>query len=127
MIEGEDFEVDENYYVDGPDPVYKQKTPCNESNFNANPDPFLLSYSLVTGGYGKAVVCSVGINSRRGLKIDEGFGLSDEKTPLQERLDVLASHFSKYGLYTAIVILLASFIYYFLAIAFSDSTVFFDS
>jgi len=127
LIEGEDLEVDENYYVDGPDPVIKQKSVCSEENIGSNPDPFLLSYSLVTEGYGKAVVCAVGVNSRRGLRIDEGFGLSDEKTPLQSRLDILASHFSKWGLYAAILILATSFIFYFLAIAFSDSTAFFTS
>ena len=127
LIEGQDIEVDENYYWDGPDPVIVKKDVCTEENMHAHVDPFLMSYTLITGGYGKAVVCCVGVDSRRGLRIDDGLGLSNEKTPLQTRLDILASHFSKYGLYAAILIFITSIVYYFLKIAFSDSTVFFDS
>ena len=127
LIEGEDFEVDENYYVDGPDPVVVKKAVCNEDNFSENPDPFLLSYSLVTGGYGKAVVCAVGVNSRRGLKINDELGLSNTATPLQNKLSNLETYFTKGGLYSAILILATSFIFYFLAIAFSDNTAFFTA
>jgi len=38
-----------------------------EDNYEANPDPFLLSNSLITKGMGKAVVLAVGKMSQRGI------------------------------------------------------------
>jgi hypothetical protein len=44
------------------------KTPATEeSTESGEPNPFLLSNSLVASGSGVAVVCCVGARSRRGL------------------------------------------------------------
>jgi len=60
LVEGEDVICDENFYIPGPDPVYVKKAVATESTISRNPDPFLLSNTLVSNGYGKAVVLAVG-------------------------------------------------------------------
>jgi Ca2+-transporting ATPase len=67
-----------------------------------SPDCFLLSQSLVVEGCGRAIVCAVGANSRRGMKEEVDFNSPDAKTPLKLRLENLANDFTsravKYGL-----------------------------
>lgn len=41
-----------------------QRTDYGEDNHKLNPDPFLLTASKIMSGSGKAVVCSVGKNTR---------------------------------------------------------------
>lgn len=70
LIEGVDVKVDESYYY----PDHRSavtKTVANESNYYSNPDPFLLSNTLVASGSGKAVVSAVGARSRRGIVEDQ--------------------------------------------------------
>lgn len=57
-----------------------QKTVANEESYDMNPDPFLLSNSLIVTGAGKAVVLCVGARSRRGIK--EAKLDTSSKTPL---------------------------------------------
>jgi len=66
LIEAHDVTVDEApYFEDRESIVYKSVSLGSEDNNNhrENPDPFLLSKSLVMTGSGKAVVCSVGKNT----------------------------------------------------------------
>lgn len=72
---------------------------------SSSPNPFLLSNSLVASGSGIAVVLAVGARSRRGLKEEKLDTTS--KTPLQTKLENLGGHFTKWGLYAAIAILIA--------------------
>ena len=53
---------------------------ANSENVYKQPDPFLLSQSLIMTGSAKAVVCCVGKNSRRGI-FDERLD-TNSKTPL---------------------------------------------
>lgn len=79
LVEGQDISVDESFY-DRDDNKPKKKEVATTDNLNMNPDPFLLSQSLITSGSGKAVVCCVGEYSRRGIqeeKLD-----TETKTPL---------------------------------------------
>lgn len=107
LIEGQDLSIDESYY--NPNEVRAvRKRVASEKNYNENPDPFLLSQSLITSGVGKAVVCCVGPLSRRGIyeeKLD-----TSTKTPLENKLANLAGIFTKAGLYAAILIFLASLV-----------------
>lgn len=59
IIEGMDITVDDALYHDGRETIVR-KSLSNGENHRDNPDPFLLSGSLVLTGSGRAVVCSVG-------------------------------------------------------------------
>jgi Ca2+ transporting ATPase len=109
LLESQDFTVDETMYYDDNRKATPKRparpeedTPYSDTN-NAN--PFLLSNSLVASGSGVAVVCCVGARSRRGLKEEKLDTTS--KTPLQTKLENLGGHFTKWGLYAAIAILIA--------------------
>lgn len=106
LIEGEDVFVDENKYSD--DRTRVKKAIANDENFNQYPDPFLLSGTFVESGAGKALVCAVGSNSRRG-DYDEKQDTTS-KTPLQIKLDNLGALFTKYGILAALAIFGASLI-----------------
>lgn len=77
-----------------------------KENIKMNPDPFLLSQSILVTGSGKALVCCVGANSRRGI-LDEKLDTTS-KTPLQIKLDNLGARFTKWGIIAAIAIFIAS-------------------
>ena len=66
MIEGLDVTVDEEFYNDGISNVMEKQI-ANSDNYYQNPDPFLVSSTLVLTGSCKVVVCAVGANSRRGV------------------------------------------------------------
>jgi Ca2+-transporting ATPase len=106
LVEGHDVVVNEAYYHGGADHKVP-KSACNQETIRSNPDCFLLSQSLTVQGVGKAIVCSVGDYSRRASVPTERLGITDEVTPLQERLTNLGSHFSKFGLYFAAAILVS--------------------
>lgn len=107
LIEGQDLSIDESYYNQNEIRAARKKS-ANEKNYYENPDPFLLSQSLIVSGVGKAVVTCVGPYSRRGV-VEEKLDTST-KTPLQNKLANLAGIFTKAGLYAAIIIFLASLV-----------------
>ncbi|KAI8371591.1 PMCA-type calcium-translocating P-type ATPase [Radiomyces spectabilis] len=61
------------------------------------PDPFLISGSKVLEGICTYLVTSVGVNSFNGRTL-MALRTNDDTTPLQEKLDVLASSIAKLGL-----------------------------
>lgn len=83
LIEGQDLTVDETFYNQDNRRAIA-KTVATEENAHERPDPFLLSNTLVATGSGKAVVCAVGVRSRRGIQ-EEKLDTSS-KTPLQVKL-----------------------------------------
>jgi magnesium-transporting ATPase (P-type) len=86
LINGEGILINETRYSE--DRAGKRKTAAYEENISQYPDPFLMSNTFVNVGSGRAVVCCVGKNSRRGTlddKID-----TDSKTELQKKLDILS-------------------------------------
>lgn len=107
LVEGQDLSIDESFYNQNEIRAVKKKV-ASEKNYNENPDPFLLSQSLIVSGVGKAVVCCVGALSRRGV-VEEKLDTST-KTPLQNKLANLANIFTKAGLYASILIFLASLV-----------------
>lgn len=106
LIEGTDITVDEKIYSGGNNPVVVRKSVATSENVQEHPDPFLLADTLLASGSGLAVVCVVGRKSRRGAHDPELD--TSSKTPLQVKLENLGGIFTKWGLYAAIAILIAS-------------------
>ena len=102
LLEGYDITVNESYYYKTENRATRKLT-ASDDNYHENPDPFLLSQTLVMSGQGKAVVCCVGEHSRRGI-LDEKLDTTS-KTPLQKKLDNLAATFTKMGIIAAFAIL----------------------
>jgi len=81
---------------------------CNvtEANYESNPDPFLLGKSLCVSGEGIALVCCVGTNSRSGMA-EEKLNTEEAETPLQQKLGGIANSLGKFGVYFALLALVA--------------------
>ncbi|KAI3925760.1 hypothetical protein MKX01_003319 [Papaver californicum] len=75
--------------------------------------PFLLSGAKVANGYGHMLVTSVGMHTGWGAMMSTITRDSDERTPLQERLDRLTSYIGKIGLTVAFLVLLVLLVRYF--------------
>lgn len=73
---------------------------------------------------GKAIVISVGDQSRRSEVPPDRLGISDGATPLQQRLQNIGSHLTKWGLYGAIAILAVLIINFFIVLFASDNPTF---
>jgi len=110
LIDGMDIVVDETMYGFG-DSIPKQLSKDAENHLN-NPDPFLLSRSLIKNGSGRAVVCAVGVHTRW-FKENPVEDLEDdnEKTPLTVKLDLLASYIGNYSYVAGVVTFLILIIY----------------
>lgn len=80
---------------------------------NSTKNPFLFSGSKVADGYGQMLVVSVGMNTAWGEMMSTIAGDSNERTPLQARLDKLTSSIGKVGLAVAFLVLLVLFVRYF--------------
>ncbi|KAH3672956.1 hypothetical protein WICPIJ_009965 [Wickerhamomyces pijperi] len=72
------------------------------------PDPFLLSGSKLLSGVCKAVVTSVGESSIHGRTM-LSLAIEPEQTPLQMRLDDLATGITKYGVLAALILFIVLF------------------
>lgn len=65
LFEGMDITVDEAPYFEDRETINRKSLSegsIDDNNHTRNPDPFLLTRSLVMTGSGKAVVCAVGKN-----------------------------------------------------------------
>jgi len=71
-------------------------------------NPFVIAGSIIAEGTGEMIICAVGSNSTSGksrkLVLDEGV---EEKTPLQEKLEVVAKQIGYLGAVAAVCIFLA--------------------
>jgi magnesium-transporting ATPase (P-type) len=121
LIESQDLSVDESIYqqAEVKDTRGIRKAALNDANFYELPDPFLLSSTLISTGIGKAVVCAVGANSRRGSK-DEKLDTSS-KTPLQIKLENMAAVFTKWGIIASACIFIANIVNMSISIAADDT------
>ncbi|XVE62819.1 hypothetical protein DITRI_Ditri06bG0150600 [Diplodiscus trichospermus] len=102
FVEGHSLKVDESSMTGESDHV--------EVN---NKNPFLLSGTKVTDGYGYMLVTAVGMNTAWGDMMSSIRRDLKEETPLQARLSKLASYIGKIGLSVAILVLLVLLIRYF--------------
>jgi len=80
---------------------------------NGKNNPFLLSGTKVTDGFGFMVVTSVGMNTAWGEMMSSICHDLDEQTPLQARLNKLTSSIGKVGLTVAVLVLAVLMIRYF--------------
>ncbi|KAL5566263.1 hypothetical protein UlMin_029427 [Ulmus minor] len=76
-------------------------------------NPFLLSTTKVTDGFGSMLVTSVGMNTSWGEMMRSISRDLDEETPLQARLNKLTSYIGKVGLLVAALVLSVLMIRYF--------------
>jgi Ca2+-transporting ATPase len=75
-------------------------------------DPFLLSGTKVVQGIGRMLVIGTGVNSLNGRSI-LALEVEPEKTPLQEKLGIIADYIAKFGISIAslmVVILLIAYL-----------------
>ena len=89
LLEGIDISCDEAAMTGEPD--HMEKTAITHENFDSNPDPFMLGKTLVCNGYGKALVCCVGTNTRSGMA-EEKLQTEEDQTPLQQKLEAILTH-----------------------------------
>lgn len=110
LVQEMDMFVDQSMYFIGETNAEKQAS--NGENHYLNPDPILLTSSLIMNGSGKAVVLAVGKNTLNEVE-NEGRHLKfgDDFTPIQIRLQKLAVVISKYAYIFAAVCLLMSTIF----------------
>jgi len=80
LLEGIDVSTDEAALTG--EPEHMEKHHVTESNYESNPDPFLLGKTLVVNGMGTALVCCVGVNTRSGMA-EEKLNTEEDETPLQ--------------------------------------------
>ncbi|KAJ4719654.1 Calcium-transporting ATPase [Melia azedarach] len=76
-------------------------------------NPFLLSGTKVSDGYGFMLVTSVGMSTAWGEMMSSISHELNEQTPLQSRLDKLTSYIGKIGLTVAVLVLVVMLIRYF--------------
>ena len=103
FLEGHSLKVDESSMTGESDPV----------EINEKDNRFLFSGTKVSDGFGTMLVTSVGMNTAWGEMMSSIRRDLDEQTPLQARLDKLASTIGKLGLAVAVMVLVVLFIRYF--------------
>ena len=111
--------VDEKlYYPDKHEYATKQCSYAGENHLD-NPDPILLSGSLIMTGNGKAVVMAVGKNTLRETEMTKGMLKMDaEETPLMKKLGVLAAIVGKWAYIMAALAFVLFTIFWFCNILF---------
>ncbi|XP_059652739.1 putative calcium-transporting ATPase 13, plasma membrane-type [Cornus florida] len=103
FLDGHSLKVDESSMTGESDHV----------EVNEPTNPFLLSGTKVTDGYGHMVVTAVGMNTAWGQMMSSISRDLDEQTPLQARLNKLTSYIGKIGLLVAFLVLTVLMIRYF--------------
>ncbi|CDP20631.1 unnamed protein product, partial [Coffea canephora] len=96
LLEGHSLSIDESSMTGESDHL----------EVNQNQNPFLTSGTKVADGYGQMLVTSVGMNTTWGEMMSSVSQDSNEKTPLQSRLNKLTSAIGKVGLAVAFLVLL---------------------
>ena len=121
LIEEMDMTVDEKaYYPDRHDAAVKQCGGDVEYNFN-NPNPILLSGSLIMTGNGKAVVLAVGKRTLRETELTKDeLKIGEENTPLMKKLGILAAIVGKWAYIVSAVAFVLFTIFWFCNILFAD-------
>jgi Ca2+-transporting ATPase len=64
LLDGMDVTADETIYNEGRNLINKKDISKGEEHHRDNPDPFLLTNSLILSGSGRAVVAAVGDHTR---------------------------------------------------------------
>lgn len=95
LVDGSDVVCNESALTGEPDD--KAKT---TKNFLDGGDPFMLSGASISSGFGRMIVCAVGVNSRWG-RTKAKLSVEAAATPLQEKLDNLAGQIGRGGMTVA--------------------------
>nr|KJB44882.1 hypothetical protein B456_007G277600 [Gossypium raimondii] len=103
FLDGHSLKVDESSMTGESDHV----------EINGSNNPFVLSGTKVTNGFGSMLVTSVGMNTAWGKMMSSINSELDEETPLQARLNKLTSAIGKIGLTVAVLVLAVLLIRYF--------------
>ncbi|XP_027099055.1 putative calcium-transporting ATPase 13, plasma membrane-type [Coffea eugenioides] len=103
LLEGHSLSIDESSMTGESDHL----------EVNQNQNPFLTSGTKVADGYGQMLVTSVGMSTTWGEMMSSVSQDSNEKTPLQSRLNKLTSAIGKVGLAVASLVLLVLLVRYF--------------
>lgn len=100
LLNGQSVVVDESAMTGESDPLKK------------SPDakPFMLSGCKVNEGYGEMVVTATGLNTEWGRIMAVTSEDNDEETPLQMRLDAVATGIGKVGTVIAVIVFLVLFL-----------------
>jgi len=100
MIEGQDVTCIEGELTGEPDAV--EKVYIDESNYNTGVMGCMLAKSLVSTGFGKAVVMAVGPHTVAGV-ITEKTQQAPQPTLLQEKLETIAAKIGNLGILVAVL------------------------
>lgn len=103
FLDGHSLQVDESSMTGESDHV----------EINYKDSPFLFSGAKVVDGYARMLVASVGMNTAWGEMMSSITSDSNERTPLQARLDKLTSSIGKVGLSVASLVLVVMLVRYF--------------
>ncbi len=104
LVAGTGISCDEGALTGEPDEL--KKFNVTESNFEHNPNPFLLRSTLCVSGDGKAVVVAVGERTLSG-RADAILNVEAELTPLQKKLETIANQIGKMGVFVAVLTFIA--------------------
>lgn len=98
VFESVNISTDESSLTGEPDEL--KKFAANQENIDQNIVPLLLRNSLCVTGSGKALVCAVGENTMSG-RAEQILTMEQEDTPLQGKLNIIASQIGKFGMIVA--------------------------
>ena len=104
MIEGQDTVCIEGELTGEPDGV--DKVPINEDNYNSGVLCTMLAKSLITNGFGTALVLAVGPHTVAGV-ITEKTMKEPEPTHLQKKLATMAEKIGNVGIIAAVLTFLS--------------------
>ncbi|XP_052189048.1 putative calcium-transporting ATPase 13, plasma membrane-type [Diospyros lotus] len=103
-------------FIDGHSLQLDESSMTGESDYvevNLAQNPFLISGTKVADGFGRMLVTSVGMNTTWGEMMSTVNSDSHDETPLQARLNKLASAIGKVGLAVASLVLVVLLVRYF--------------
>ncbi|KAF9607031.1 hypothetical protein IFM89_030804 [Coptis chinensis] len=103
FLDGHSLQIDESSMTGESEPV----------EVDSSRRPFLLSGAKVVDGYGRMLVTSVGMNTAWGEMMSSINRDTNDRTPLQVRLDQLTSYIGKVGLSVAFLVLVVLLVRYF--------------
>jgi len=93
-----------------------------EDNHKQHPDPVLFSDSKVMTGWGKALVCCVGENTLLAkTRKPKDLEIEEQKTFLEQRLEVAADQISKFAKLAAILVVITRVLFIVISSFASDS------
>lgn len=127
LIEGHNIKCDESAATGESDTL--KKVPAQEAidstsagdAFNKKADPFMLSGAKVVEGLGSFLVTAVGVNSFNG-KTMMALQVEPEDTPLQAKLNKIATTIAKLGGAAALLLFVVTFIEYLVRLRTNDAT-----